>query len=471
MFALILTLLPLAAAGIVWMRGRDRRSFCTWTLCITGILHLLLTVCTWKYPDPCRFLGAWLGLDGLSRIFLTVTSILFCGAAWYIRRWLPLELDLHTAGGGKAESFLQTRTFTVCLLGFLGTMTLVLSSRNFGLLWVAVEATTLASAPLILFHRSAHSLEAMWKYLLICSVGIGLALFGTMLLAVADKGGHCALNISAMVQISETLDPRWFKAGFIFLLAGYGTKMGLVPFHTWLPDAHSEAPGAVSALLSGSLLNCSFFGIIRVLECAPDALVPFCHTLLTALGLLSLGAAAFFVIRQGDFKRMLAYSSVEHMGLIAILWCLFPGVAVIHLCGHSLIKLALFLTAGNLLFAARTRNVAQVSGLFGVLPKNAAVWTIGIMMICGMPPSPLFFTELSLITGCSIWLGIALTVLLFGVFAGMTFNALRMVMGSPSELAPERRTAAESFCRVPGIALGIAILAGIVLTASLLEDF
>jgi len=470
MFALILILLPLCAAGTVWLRGRDNRNFCLWTLCIVSVLHLVLTAATWKYADPCRCLGAWLGLDGLARIFLAVTSTLFCGAAWYIRRWLPEELDQHAAEGGKPGEFLRTHIFIACLLAFLGTMTLVLSARNFGLLWVAVEATTLASAPLILFHRSPHSLEAMWKYLLICSVGIGLALFGTMLLAVADRSGS-ALDISAMSAVSETLDPRWFKAAFIFLLAGYGTKMGLVPFHTWLPDAHSEAPGAVSALLSGSLLNCSFFGIVRVLECAPDALMPFCRTLLIALGLCSLAAAAFFVIRQGDFKRMLAYSSVEHMGLIAILWCLFPGVAIIHLCGHSLIKLALFLTAGNLLFAARTRNVAQVSGIFGTLPKNAAVWIIGIMMICGMPPSPLFFTELSLITGCSAGLGIAIVVLLFGVFAGMTCNALKMVMGAPSEFAPERRRAAETFCRIPGIALGIAIVAGIVLTASLLEDF
>ena len=191
----------------------------------------------------------------------------------------------------------ETRLYWALLTLFFGAMCGACLTENLAGMWVAIEATTLLSAPLICHHKSAESIEAMWKYLLICSVGIGLALFGTLLFFAG-----------------------WYVPGFVFILAGYGTKMGLAPFHTWLPDAHSEAPGPVSAFLSGALLNCSFLAIARFRLMMPESTQPFCDQAMIALGLLSLAVAAVFIVRQTDFKRLLAYSSVEHMGLILLLF-------------------------------------------------------------------------------------------------------------------------------------------------------
>ena len=208
------------------------------------------------------------------------------------------------------------------LTAFFGAMMFALTASSLPLMWVAVELTTLVSAPLIAYRRDKGSLEAMWKYLLICSIGISLALFGTMLILHAEA----------------TRSVRWYMAGFAFILAGYGTKTGLAPFHSWLPDAHSEAPAPVSALLSGALLNCSFFAIVRFREMAPAEAAPFCDNSMLALGIFSVAVGAVFMVRQNDFKRLLAYSSVEHIGLITILYSLCAGSADI----RSMIILALF---------------------------------------------------------------------------------------------------------------------------------
>ena len=217
--------------------------------------------------------------------------------------------DLSSLLANSPESLL-----TGCLLFFLFAMTLVCVSSHLGMLWVAIETTTLASAPMIYFHRRSQSLEAAWKYLLICSIGIALALFGNFLLAFSTtsvRGGELPLILSRLLTQAPQFQPQWLKAAFIFLLVGYGTKMGLAPLHTWLPDAHSESPSFVSALLSGALLNCAFLGILRGLQILSAAgLAAFGQELLIVFGLVSMGFAATFILRQSDFKRMLAYSSV-----------------------------------------------------------------------------------------------------------------------------------------------------------------
>lgn len=223
----------------------------------------------------------------LPHLILIVTSVLFVACAVHSIFYI----------GVKKE----TRLYWALLTLFYLAMCAACLTENLAGMWVAIEATTLLSAPLICWHKSAESIEAMWKYLLICSVGIGLALFGTLLYFHG-----------------------WHKPAFIFILAGYGTKMGLAPFHTWLPDAHSEAPGPVSAFLSGALLNCSFLAIWRFRALMPAEVAPFCDHAMIALGLFSLVVAAVFIVRQTDFKRMLAYSSVEHMGLVILLFAVRP---------------------------------------------------------------------------------------------------------------------------------------------------
>ena len=308
--------------------------------------------------------------------------------------------------------------YYTCFVAFFAAMMFALLAASLPLMWVAVELTTLVSAPLIAHSRSRESLEAMWKYLLICSIGIGLALFGTMLVLHAQTTGN----------------PMWYKVGFAFVLAGYGTKTGLAPFHTWLPDAHSEAPAPVSALLSGALLNCSFYAIVRFRAIMPQEVAPFCDGAMTVLGLLSVAVAAVFMVRQADYKRLLAYSSVEHMGLNTLIFALgpFQTILICHVCAHSLTKTMLFLTAGNLLHAFKTRSIAAVQGLGVSMKGHAALWICGLFLICGMPPSVLFLTELGLVVNAPFWAAATVLALLFIIFSAMLRVGISMTMGRPT---------------------------------------
>ena len=338
----------------------------------------------------------------------------------------------------------ETRLYWTLLTLFFGAMCGACLTENLAGMWVAIEATTLLSAPLICWHKSAESIEAMWKYLLICSVGIGLALFGTLLYYHG-----------------------WHKPAFIFILAGYGTKMGLAPFHTWLPDAHSEAPGPVSAFLSGALLNCSFLAIWRFRALMPSEIAPFCDQAMIALGLLSLLVAAVFIVRQTDFKRLLAYSSVEHMGLILILFALAadPRVLSTHIVFHSLTKMTLFLVAGNLLLAYGTREIAAIHGLGRTMKLSAALWMLGILMICGFPPGGLFLTELGLVYQAPAVLGAVVLVLLFIVFAGMSRAAVGMVFGNPDrQHSVSARPISPALAVVPTLGLAVVLVGGLALT-------
>jgi len=473
MICLILVVLPILSALLAW-RLKAQRRFLRFLLAGCATAHLVLSFflgCGPGFDDPLT-LCRWLAADGISRSFLLVTSLLFFCVSLHSLFWLPAEEQaLETRE--HPDGVLPLNIFVACLLGFEGTMTLVILAQNFGLLWVAVEATTLVSAPLILFHRSQRSLEAMWKYLLICSVGIGLALFGTMLLAASLPSGIPDFSFETVSAFNEGMKPQWFLAAFVFVLAGYGTKMGLAPFHTWLPDAHSESPGTVSALLSGALLNCSFLGIIRFYDAAPDQLRSFCGTLLTALGLVSLATAAFFTIRQNDYKRMLAYSSIEHMGLLAI----FCGAhllntGMLHLIGHSLIKMSLFLLAGNFLLACGTRRTDLLGGLRRKMPKNGIFFLGGILMICGVPPSPLFYTELTLVSKLPPVLGAVVLLFLFLIFAGMTYTALHLVHGPEGKVKPDTGLAAEAekLSLFPGVVLAFALAIGAFLISTLIWE-
>ena len=355
----------------------------------------------------------------LQKLLLVLTPCLFVAdliqSVFYLR-----EADAREGG-----EHLPHKIYYACFAAFFAAMMFALLAPSLPMMWVAVELTTLVSAPLIAYHRTKESLEAMWKYLLVCSIGIGLALFGTMLVLHAQTTGSV----------------QWYKSGFAFILAGYGTKTGLAPFHTWLPDAHSEAPAPVSALLSGALLNCSLFAIVRFREIMPAGAAPFCDTAMLALGVLSVATAAVFMVRQTDFKRLLAYSSVEHMGLIVIFFALLSGdvpcrrllglAALAHIVCHSLTKTMLFQSAGNLLLAFGTRTIAAVQGLGVTMKGHAALWIAGILLICSMPPSLLFLSELGLAINAPVWLAAVVLALLFIVFAAMTRVALAMTMGKP----------------------------------------
>jgi hydrogenase-4 component F len=425
---------------------------------LTAGTHSGLVVACWiKRPAPplngWSTLYGWMAIDAASLLFLSITSVIFLAAAVYAVSYLAGEAKPGKHHDDEEElpfvNFPEA-VFAGCLLLFLATMTLVTVSRHLGLMWVGVEATTLASAPLIYFHRHHRSLEATWKYLVICSVGIALALLGNFFIAVAARfGGEPTihLTIDGLLTNASRLNPVWLKAAFLFLLVGYGTKMGLAPMHTWLPDAHSEAPSVVSALLSGALLNCAFLTILRghsVLAAA--GLAEFSSELLVLFGLISMVVAAVFILGQADFKRMLAYSSVEHMGILSLGFGV-GGIAafgsMLHSVNHSLTKAMLFLAAGNILAVYRTKSTSHVAGMLRVLPVTGVLWLAGFLSIVGSPPFGTFLSELTILKGMldagRPVVAIIYLLALAMVFVGMATIFLRMAYGVPPEsLSPSR---------------------------------
>ncbi|HBC86956.1 MAG TPA: NADH dehydrogenase FAD-containing subunit [Lentisphaeria bacterium] len=459
MLALII-LLP-AVAGLAAF-------FITWPflrralLLLTAVSHAALIAFCWIVrPEP--ILNGWIALDSAGLLFMTVSGVLFLAASIYAIGYLSREPKEQQ---DTDEGFFFTNTpeniFIACLQLFLSAMALVCTSQHFGLLWVAIEATTLASAPLIYFHRHHRSLEATWKYVLICSVGIGLALLGTLILTVSASAIHNNLMISELTDNSQLINPEWLKAAFLLFLVGYGTKMGLAPLHTWLPAAHSESPSLVSALLSGALLNCSFLGILRIHQvCVYAGQSEFSCNLLIFFGLFSMAVAAVFIIAQKDFKRMLAYSSVEHMGILA-LGVGLGGTAVFasmyHLINHSLTKGMLFLAAGNIIAFYKTRTSSDVKGILKRIPATGILWTAGLFAIAGFPPFGLFVSEFTIFKTafdqghfyiCAIFLA-----LLALIFAGMAYVMLNMSQGENAD-GKEK----ESLLMVlPPVVLGIITL-------------
>jgi hydrogenase-4 component F len=417
-------------------------------LIATASCQLGLTAASYiKRPEPV--LSGWIALDAASLVFLAITSVIFFVVSLYTIGYLASQGHAGPQDTADDPPFVNfpEAVFTGSLLLFLAAMTLVVISHHWGLMWVAVEATTLASAPLIYFHRSPRSLEATWKYLVICSVGIALALLGNFFLAVAAQSSQAAevhLTVADLEHHARQLDPSWLKAAFLLLLVGYGTKMGLAPMHTWLPDAHSEAPSMVSALLSGVLLNCAFLAILRGHALLVKAgLGDFSRDLLVSFGLLSMALAAVFIIRQTDYKRMLAYSSVEHMGILA-LGVGIGGVAafgsLFHAVNHSLTKAMLFLVAGNTLAYVHTKSTVETRGLLRLLPTTGVLWIVGVLAITGSPPFGTFLSEFTvlrgMIDGSRMVVALFYLMALAAVFIGMLATIIPMVFGKPAGDAP-----------------------------------
>ena len=449
---LALVLLP-AAAGLLALKLRSdavRRAL----LVGTALAHCGLVLLCWLAGDatsgaPSSPHGDWLRFDAPGLLFAAIASILFLASSLYAVGYLGREGTGPRADFEEGTLFADApeRVFTSCLLFFLAAMSLVTVSHHLGLLWVAIEATTLASAPLIYFHRHHRSLEATWKYLLICSVGIALALLGTFFLAVAASvpgRTQLPLVLDTLIAAAGQLNHVWLRAAVVFLLIGYGTKMGLAPLHTWLPDAHSESPSLVSALMSGALLNCAFLGILRCYQiCAAAGESALLSRLMIVLGILSMTVAAGLILGQADYKRMLAYSSVEHMGILALAVGL-GGVgsfgAMLHAVNHSLAKACLFLVSGNILSAYRTKSAREISGLVGALPWSGVLWIVGFLAIVGSPPFGPFLSELVILKaaldGGHTLVATAYLALLVTIFVGMAAIVLRMAQPGDGEKGP-----------------------------------
>lgn len=443
-------------------------------LLFTALFHSAATVAFWRNPPAAAFQG-WIFLDEPGLVFLSITSLLFLMVSIYAVGYLRREGYRKKRDFEEGFLFISApeAVFAGCILIFLSTMTLAIVSRHFGLIWVAMEATTLTSAPLIYYHRHHRSLEATWKYLIICSVGIALALLGNFFLSASasiQQTEHIPLVLDALIDRGSSLHQPWLKIAFIFFLVGYGTKMGLAPLHTWLPDAHSESPSLVSALLSGALLNCAFLGILRVHQvCAAAGLMEFSQSLMVVFGLLSMAFAAVFILGQSDFKRLLAYSSVEHMGILSLGIGLGKNAvwgAMLHAVNHSLTKAMLFLVAGNILARFQSKSCQDVTGLIRLMPLTGLLWLAGFLAITGSPPFGPFLSEFTILKAAldegRIAVAVLYLVLLGVIFIGMATPFLHMAQGNPSPNL-KRDAAFESvFFVIPPVALSLlALLLGI----------
>ena len=451
----LLLFVPLVAGTLMFIPGAwPRRAL----LPLTALVHTILSIAVLnavRAGKPLSALGGMLKPDALGVVFLMLASILFLAASFYAVGYLKEEDKKHVKRDiQKGQPFTnapETR-FLSCLCFFVAAMTLVTTTPNLGALWVGIELTTLASAPLIYFHRHQSSMEATWKYLMICSVGIALALIGNILMSVAFYGSSADLHgmdqLSAFIAAANGMQGSdgtlWLKAAFIFLLVGYGTKMGLAPLHTWLPDAHSQAPSMVSGMLSGALLNCALLGILRGHQIMiAGGLGQFSGDLLIFFGLLSMATAAVFIVGQGHYKRLLAYSSVEHMGILALAVgiggsALFGGM--LHAVCHSLTKCMLFLVSGNILTRYHTLSSYDVRGLRQDMPLSGALWTAGFLAIVGSPPFGLFVSEFTILKGIfasgHIFVALGYLAALAVIFVGMSIPVLRMVQGTPPRDVP-----------------------------------
>jgi len=455
--AVSLIIVPLIGALAAFLLPSDRQR--PWIVAIVAVLHLALAAAVIANGEA-GLASEWLRFDALGRLVLLIVSTLFCICALYCIGYLRL----------RAER--PNRIFCTALLFFLAMTSLVAFAQHLTILWVAMEATTLATAVLLYFNQNQRSLEATWKYLMIGSVGIALALLGTLFLAYGARLGigEPTLLFRDLVKGAAHLPAPWVRTAFVFLLVGYGTKMGLAPLHTWKPDAYGEAPGVVGALLAGGMTTCAFLALLRVYRIADAAgQGVFARQLLVVFGLLSMATAAAFMVGQRDFKRLLAYSSVEHMGILVLgIGIGGAGIfaALLHTVNNALTKGVLFLAAGNIHRAFKSKRLEDVTGALRRLPISAGLFLAGFFAITGSPPFGPFVSELSVLTAAMDrhrYVVAALYLILLAViFIGMGSTVLAVVQGVPPEDAEGRSFRESAFKTVPIIvSLALVVMMGV----------
>ncbi len=391
-----------------------------------ALFHALLNIFYFTKPDLIQD-GQYFSLNSSNIIFYMILSVVFLSVAFYNNSYTKnIEFDNKK----------MTR-YSIMTLIFVLSMTGGILSNNLGLAWIFIEATTLASAYLIYFNKTKHSIEAAWKYVFICSIGIALAFVGIILLTIAT-GSVNSLNYADLLNNAQGFNHFWLNAAFVFILFGLGTKMGLAPVHFWLPDAHAQAPSPISALLSATLLNCAFLVILNVYKIMIAAnCLAYARILMLTMGFLSLFITAVFLYHTNNYKRMLAYSSIENMGILVIAASLGGAAYValfLHLIGHSLIKASYFLTSGNILELYETKKIKSIKSLMNVDKKTAWLWIASFLGICAFPPSVLFISEFLIVRAlivqkhyvlCAMFLFL-LTVIIFA----MSRVVIKMAFGN-----------------------------------------
>jgi hydrogenase-4 component F len=410
-------------------------------------------------------------VDSLNVFLVALTAFVSMTTSLFSRPYMRIE----RAHGRVSDAGM--RLYHAMYQLFCFTMLLVLTTNNLGVMWVAMEAATLTTVLLVALYRTHASLEAAWKYFILCGVGIAQALFGTILVYFAAErilgSGMTALLWTHLDAVKAGLEPTVMSIAFVFLLVGYGTKVGLVPLHNWLPDAHAEGPTPISAVLSGLLLNVALYALIRFKVITDGALErPFAAALLTGFGLMSVAVAAFFLSRQRDIKRMFAYSSIEHMGLITFAFGMGGPVAsfagLLHMTVHSLTKSAIFFTVGHATQKSGTQLMEGIRGLVRVSPALGWGMMLGSVAILGLPPFGVFASEFLILTtaiALQPWAAPILLVSLGVSFAAIFGKVQAMVFGEPTAARlPHRPALAPVFAH-----LALVLLLGLYIPAYLVD--
>ena len=449
---LAVVVIPLAAGATALVPWRQWAGWATTVANGTVLaLGILLAVDT-AHHHAIVAAGGALRADALSSFMVVVIGAVALLTSWQAVRYLQGEVERGRSSRRHAS------LYVVLVQVFVSCMLLAVLAADLGVMWVAVEATTIATTFLVGHRRTDGALEASWKYVIICSVGIALAFLGTVLVyfAALHVGGHAGggghvvaggraaaqgvgvLDWTSLMAHAHQLDPGVMRLAMALIVLGYGTKVGLTPMHSWLPDAHSQAPAPVSALMSGVLLSVAFYAILRFKAIADGALGhDYTRVLLVVLGLGSLLVAASLLIAQRDYKRMLAYSSVEHMGLIALGAAAGSSLAIaavlLHILGHALAKTVLFLTSGEIMQVEGTSEIARVSALVSRRPALGGIFGVGLVALLGLPPFSLFVSELTMVraevaVGLG-WVAAVSLVLMAVVFAAMTAHGRHLLLG------------------------------------------
>jgi len=390
------------------------------------------------HDGPLLVWGEWFFVDPLNVFLVALTAFVGFTTSLFSRPYMRVERDHGKMTPGRMRLYHSMYQL------FNAMMLVALTTNNLGILWVAMEAATLATVLLVSVYRTAASLEAAWKYFILCGVGIAQALFGTILIYLAAEraigGGDNALLWTHLADAKHLLDPGILSLAFVFLLLGYGTKVGLVPVHNWLPDAHAEGPTPISAVLSGLLLNVALYAVLRCKVLADGALqdgLP--GRMMIGFGLLTVVTAAFFLSRQRDVKRMFAYSSIEHMGLMTFAFGLGGPIAtfagLLHMTVHALVKSAIFFAVGHAAQKAGSQVMEDIRGLIKVNPTVGWGLMLGTLAILGMPPFGVFASEFLILTTAMRelpWATPFLLVALGVAFAAIFSRVQPMVFGETS---------------------------------------
>jgi hydrogenase-4 component F len=429
------------------------------------------TACSLFVVEPAS--GNYLLVDDLNKVFIVLTTFVSFTTSAFSASYVGHEIEI-----GRLK-LRYVRFYHAMYQMLMFAMNLALTANNIGLMWVAIELATLTTVLMVGIYRTHEALEAAWKYFILGSVGIALALFGTILIYMAARPvigeGPDAMVWTILVAHAARFDPDLLNVAFVFLLLGYGTKVGLAPLHAWLPDAHAEGPTPISAVLSGLLLNVALYALLRfkmLLALNPVAIAP--GPLMVTMGLISAVFAAFMLYRRRDIKRMFAYSSIEHMGIIVFAFGMGGPLAnfagLLHMTMHSLTKSAIFFAVGHISQIKGTQKIADISGLTVTHPVLGWGLVLGVVAIAGLPPLGIFMSEFLVVSstfGREPWLVLILVFAILVALGGLFLKLSTIAFGEP-----RGSIAASEASYVPMFAhLAIVFVAGIYLPAPLVAGF